>query len=461
MKILKQWKDTQYKVENTLYEHRSGLKVLHTLNKATVETYLNVLLNQGQIVEKLLEIPQGTAHFLEHILAGNPNKVFKTKAAIDKFEFGTRKRPSIRSNAYTTKKSVAYWGLTNTKGERRLFKATHAIIDYPVENIAKYVDKEKQVILAERSERPKSDRDESYMLKKFLLNYHMPDYVGYVLGEYEDIKSIKADDLKKLLDTYSTNNCIISIQSPKRLNKTALKWIDKIATVHSKRIPFEFKYPKESFRNLYRLGTFNEKNNQGAKIMFMRFSPLEKKLDYHKHMLDYLSRRLISKVGFDELREKHGIIYSILTHRASYLTNEYTVDFHEIGCSTENLKKALEKYYSLITKDVYKFLNSKKGALWLENQISSYIYPRTIEYNYEYNSGISYDILNGFDIYDYEKAKDAVEKITIKQIEQYLKNEVENIPHHLWIVSPLEDKEVEKIVNGSKYHKRWNSTLPR
>ena len=91
--------DSLTKIKHTIYQFPNGIKFLHAKNPSSIEYVLTVIVKAGSSLENINNVPHGTAHFLEHIISGNPNKLLKSKFEIDEFESGSRDDPEIYTNA--------------------------------------------------------------------------------------------------------------------------------------------------------------------------------------------------------------------------------------------------------------------------------------------------------------------------------------------------------------------------
>ena len=106
MKKLQEFTDSLTKIKHSIYEFENGIQFLHAQNPSSIDYVLTVIVRAGSSFETIANVPHGTAHFLEHILSGNPNKLLKSKFEIDEFESGNKDEPEIYTNASTYQKYI-------------------------------------------------------------------------------------------------------------------------------------------------------------------------------------------------------------------------------------------------------------------------------------------------------------------------------------------------------------------
>lgn len=158
MKLKYKFKNKYHNITYKVYETENGIKVLHLDNPATVEFDFSILFKAGTSFEEKENVPHGTAHFLEHMLL-NPNKTFKTKEEINKFEQGNKTRPAVNTNANTTRKNIYITSNSNQKGYMRSLERVESILEFPKRKFALQMEKERGIILAEKSRKLKKEKD--------------------------------------------------------------------------------------------------------------------------------------------------------------------------------------------------------------------------------------------------------------------------------------------------------------
>lgn len=455
MKILKQWADKKHRIDNRLYELPSGVKFLHSINPATVDVNLFLLYRAGSYFDTIVDASDGTSHFLEHILALKPNSRFKSREEMDRFDFGDKDNPEIVINGYTSKRHLSFYGDSSEKGLDRIVTRLKALVDYPVENFKKFIEEERNIIIAERSQYPKLSRDASQQYKSFLLGDRLPEFKGSVLGEVDDISSISSKDLetffKKLV---MKDNMIVSLQS-RDMDGIEKKLLD-LDSVLDKKSDGVIENKHEDFENFYDIGYFEEKNQQGIFVSFNYYRKKSKAVDYQDEVLLDLLGMLLWKVGFDVLRDKHGLIYNFKTFTRSTFTFDYEVMGFKFGSELDNFEEALEKSYDVIFEECERFLKSDQGRRWFESAVSGYVFPRTQKYSPMYAQVRAAEIIEGREIYIFENAVETAQQVKVEDLLEYLKSTLQTEPPHIWAVSPHKEDKIVKTIKDSSFDDRWS-----
>ena len=196
MEKLYTFTDSLTKIHHTIYQLDNGIKILHAKSPSSIEYVITVIVKAGSVFENINNVPHGTAHFLEHIVTGNPNKLLKSKFEIDEFESGTKEDPEIYSNAFTSAKYIHFYSYGNEDGLKRINQRIKSIVDYPLENIPKYIEKERKVILAEQSHMNKEEFDRNLQFSKFIYNNQNNGFTHPLIGRKEDIKTITTQNIE-------------------------------------------------------------------------------------------------------------------------------------------------------------------------------------------------------------------------------------------------------------------------
>jgi len=200
---------------------------------------------------------------------------------------------------------------------------------------------------------------------------------------------------------------------------------------------------------------FSDKKENGISIYFEYFYELEKKIDYKDRVVSFLTARLLNWLSHNILREKKGLIYSFSIAKNNVYSFKYYT--YEYGFTTEKEKfiNTLEEYYNLLYDTTFKFLKSKKGKEWFEDAISTYVFPKTASYDSALAEEIAIDLLEDRELFNYNLAVNKAKKITIKDIEEFLKTQLD-IPPHVWIEGNIEKKKAKDILRNSSFGKRFN-----
>lgn len=454
MKLISQFSNKYNNITYKRYELSNGIQLLHLDNPATIDFDFALIFKAGTSFEIGEEVPKGTAHFLEHMLL-NPNSTFKTKEEVDRFEQGTKERPAIYSNGYTTRKNIFFTCHSNEQGYMRVLERLESILEFPKKKFSNMLEKEKGIILAERSRKSKKEKDGSLMSLEFLFKDIQDEFAYDVLGELEDIKNIRIDDLEKFFkNRFVTGNCVLTIQSNGELSKSIENKIEEI----SKRIPAGNmnKHREVILENKWRVGTFVESKANGISVDFIYFDKKQSKIDYKQYGIEYVTGRLMDWLAFDILREKMSLIYDFSVYRVANLSYDYDLSGFRFTTEKEKTPKMLEELHTLLFKTTFTFLKSKRGKEWFDDVISTYVFPRTTKFNEELAEGAATPLLEDGEIFNSNTAVREAKKITIQDIKENLTKRL-NIPPHIWVESDISKKEMSKIIEESPFAKRFNA----
>jgi predicted Zn-dependent peptidase len=453
MKKIHSFTESLTKVKHTTYELENGVKLFHAIYPSSIEYVLTVIIRAGSSFENMNNVPYGTAHFLEHILAGNPNRYFKSKFDIDKFESGTKQDPEIFSNASTSKKYMYFYSYGNEKGSERINKRVISMLDYPPENIDKYIEKERNIILAEQSHDNKSEYDKYLQYSKFLYEGEENGFTHNEIGEPKDIKSITSENIKSFFkNQFKTENVLITVQSGKKLSKKDIKQIEELSKIFKS--DGKKKYPKENLNSNKRIYHFKDNQVEGVSLSLLFPLDVDKNIDYHQRVLEHLSGSLIRKLSHDYLREKLGLIYS------SYVSSNLELGFnrrilgYEVIMRPSNYSELLKNLYKMIEIEMYKFLDRKEGRVWFESTVSNFIFPRNNPYRSNYAQRKALPILDNGEVMELDKAVKEVLKINIDDVKKYQKKFFSN-SILFWIESDTDGKVLVDELKRSKLYNRF------
>ncbi|MCK9368526.1 insulinase family protein [Candidatus Dojkabacteria bacterium] len=459
MKLIKKWRDTVCDVENFLYKNDLGLKVVHTLNKNSKDTVIDVVVKSGTYFEKMTNTPNGTAHFLEHMLC-KPNHIFKTQKAIDNFENGTIKTPKLITNASTTFKFQFFYGFCNSQGEDKLMKRILSMVCYPTRLFQKHIEKERKIIISELQNKKKPINDSYLQHTKFSLQNGFYTNTFSLIGETEEnIKKISTKDLIKYYNScFNIPNIIITIQSPKKISQMMQKYIDKIALHFHKNENNITRIKPEKLYNECKIQVFHDSQLQGSTLYFDYFRkivPSNITYPYKEYLLSVFSLGLLRYVCSDILREKKGYIYGIGTSTINHLTWYNSVESVDLTLKVNLVTAAIDMFYEVIKNKANRFLDSKNGKRWFEGKISTFIYLNTEPYDKDYAEELGIRQLINKGVYDFEKAKKIGMKIKIGDLKDFFSERFVDIPPRIWVESPEDEKTILKEINNSKLVKRW------
>ncbi len=450
MKLIKKYKNKYNNITYCLYELNCGIKLVHLQNPATIDFDFAVIHKAGTIYENQEKVPHGTAHFLEHILF-RPNSTFKTEEEIHKYEDGSQKRPAIYINGRTGKKFLYLTGHSNEAGTLRVLERVRSLIEFPFEKFKENFETEKGIVLAERSREEKSEKDKNIQFARYLFDEILPEVCYPVLGELEDINSITLDILQKYFDTrFVRENVLFTVQSKKTLTGKEVESLEAIGNLY----PIKESSPFKTYelRNALQYGLFYDERMNGNALYLIYIRKDHNGFDYEEESISSLLTSLIRKVGEEILRDKMGLVYT--TNVSTY--TEYTFNYliREIGFKTESTKveTLLEALDTFLFHDLENFLNSSRGSDWFQHVLSTFLYPHTIQFNYELAENIGNIYFDKEDIYDVNRYRKAVVKISKKDLIKEIRL-LQQTPPHIWVES---NKEVEKIVKNSSFWKRYS-----
>jgi predicted Zn-dependent peptidase len=454
MKKLQTFTDTLTKITHTTYKLDNGIKIFHAKNPSSIEYVLTVAIRAGSAFENINKVPHGTAHFLEHIISGNPNKIFKSKFEIDEFESGTKEDPEVHSNASTSKKYIYIYAYGNEEGSRRINKRVQSIINYPTKNIKKYIEKERDIILAEQSHMNKNEFNKYLHFSKFIYNETTNGFTHTIIGDKKDIKKINTKDIIKYLEKqFTPENILISVQSGRDLTPQEMKDIQSIGETFKQPIKEKI-YPKAQINKQKRIHHFKDNQIEGVSLALLFPLKQTKLLDYKSETLEYLLRSLIRKISHDYLREKLGLIYS------AQISNNYSLSFnnrivgYQLVMQPSNFSKVLKAVEKMIGKKIKSFLKSKQGEIWFESAISAYIFPRNIPYKTNYAERKGLPLIEDAEVLQLDKAVQAALKIDIDDVIVFVQDFFKKEPL-FWLESDSEGNEFVDTLKQSKLYNRF------
>lgn len=454
MKCIKQWVDTRFNITNYLYETLNGVKLISAVNPITTDVSVSAAFRAGSCFESLVGVPSGTAHFLEHFF-DNPNRIFKTRKAIDEFEYGDKNKPTLNVNAATSKKYIYLYGYSNELGFDRLLARLRSMILYPKKLFVQHIEEERKIILAEMMEDSKPEKDRTLSYDTFLLDKQLPEFVHRIIGSYEDVKNMKISDLTKYYDAMiGDKHLVFSCQTRKRLAENELSWFEEVA-LSLPALKKKMDPPKENLRNFHDFCYFQDEREEGVFFSVGYVRRLPCKIDYKNSVLFIVSGDLLNKLSYDILREKKGLIYGfdLFTKRSiafSHLVSGFS-------CNVEKSKaaQALDALDDLLYRQSLKFLDSEAVQKWFESTISNFVFPHTCSYDPEYAEYRSTEVYEGREMYLYAKSVEVAKKLTREELVAYVKKELILKPPHIWVSASEAKDPMEKMLRASKLAKRW------
>ena len=455
MKLIQEWSDGRYLSKNSIYQLKNGVKLIVVKKRGTKDFVIEACFAAGAYFEEDINVPSGTAHFLEHMMT-NPNGKFKNEDEMDKFKFGNRSKPSIYSNAWTSQKHMAFFAYGHNKATSRILEFLKANLDYPIERFGEFVERERGIIQAELQRNYRKEaKDDALASARYL---HEPLYKPFgrrVIGTKESISSISLEDLELYYKSLLTqDNLVLAIQTSKDLTRPQLELIESIG----QRLPKNKKQIEVPFatddNSEARIKHFQKDDAEGVFLSFSYFIPT--RLDQVPHIEfipNYFMRSLIGYLGFKIFREKLGLVYSMDHFRSYPLWFNYQYGF-KLSFNKDVYPKVLDRLYEFIDKDLEEYLKSEDGKNWLESEISDYIFLRNVNYDGDYAQNLALDEVfkDREYIQTWEEAVEHAKSITterlIEEVQKWKK-----LKPKIWSVTEYKDEEIYDIFKESKLYK--------
>jgi len=447
LRLIESWEDIVYGATNKLYQYENGVRLLHTLKPRSREFFSGVAVKGGSYFEKQLKVPEGTAHFVEHLIC-RPNKFLKDKEAYDKYCFGDRHHAKIYRNASTSFQMIFFYAESHRNAAERLTDLNFFRMDYPEERLSEFLEKERQIILAEHSEYLKEGRSKGLQFSKFIMKKEYPDYARRIIGTAKSIKEITLEDIKKyMLGIFTADNVILTVQSGSELSEDVLKNLEKTASL-MREVKSSLKINHAEMKNRLRFDYFQDPDMQGINVNFIYIIPrVRSKVpspeEYRFNILLRLVEALIYYIGFEKLREEKSLVYSLGTF-SDPLNWHWQEDGYYLNCELSKLEQAVEEMQKVVNKGLIPFLKNGRGEAWLGNEISSYIFRGNQAYESDYPDGIAGRILReGYPyLWDHKVATEIAKKILVKDVISFVEENLYSMKPHVWVVSPLKESVV-------------------
>ncbi len=355
--------------------------------------------------DKMVKVPAGVAHFLEH-------KVFEQKDGIDPFTYFSERGANANANTSQHKTTYLFSGHSNIEDN------INFLLDYVGEPYFtdENVEKEKGIIISECE----MYKDKSYhrCYEKMLENTFQIDPVRIpVIGTVESIKSITKEDLYTCYNTFYhpanmfmvvTGNVdpkhIISVVKENQKNK---KYIDfKPVTIKKYDEPKTVLKQKDSFN----MDITIPKIMIGYKIAFKDFNMDLRTLKDNLIMifeLNFGETSLLNERLVNQKIVNGGIGYDNVS------TDDYMLITLSAECMDCNLfEKEIEKQINNLTVSEEEFMRKKKSAIGNIVALSNDVYLMN---NKIVNNVIKYNEVK-YDDYEY------IKNSSFKDLEYVLNN---------------------------------------
>lgn len=447
MKLISQFTNKYNNIVYSIYELKNGIKLVHLQNPTDIDFNFSITVRAGSVYELKEGVPVGTSHFLEHMLF-NPNSYYETKQSINRFEEGSKDMPKISINATTTKKNIYFSGGSNSKAKFKVIERVANLIDFPSKKFSNYIEKDRAVILAERSRRPKRGKDPNIAYQKFISGKEVGEFTNSILGESEDIQKICVNDLFKYFSSrFTTGNVIFSIQEKNKLDEKTENLLEEISQRFKKGEGDNFR--KYKLENSLEFGAFKDDTANGVFVSFNYFSEQEDKINYREDVINDIAFNIIRKWGFDNLREKKGLVYEFKTFYLNGMSYYHCINGIKFVTEDSKLEEMIKSFKKMIEIDIFKYLKTKSGRASFEDVLSTFIYPRNKGYDEWLAEDCTSTLFESGEIFDENKYIEEGKKVELEDIVNFLKKQF-STPPHIWIESAHEE---EKIIERVK--KYW------
>lgn len=214
----------------------------------------------------------------------------------------------------------------------------------------------------------------------------------------------------------------------------------------------------EGLENRNAFGYFeDDKLKDGVRVELSQFFQMEfgdTVSDAHSEALRklVLLGRAINYLGFLEIREKHGLVYSLGTFIDSLTPGWYNTGLY-FDCEKGKVHETLKRVDELLSVTLPAFLKSQKAKVWLADTISSYVFPTNINYNPDYAKGKARDIFYKIGIvYGTRNLIRIFKSITVKDLQDFYEELIKDAKWKLWITSPYKKTEITDLIKDTQIY---------
>ena len=365
-------KITIKKINEDIYYEKleNGLDVYLYVNKNIHNNYVTFTTKYGSIYNeftdnegKMIKVPKGIAHFLEH-------KVFALENDPQPEEYYGKY--GCLTNAYTTFKNTTYL----FSGTNNLFDNVAYLLDF-VQSIYltdENVESEKGIITQEIN--MCNDRPSDILYDKIRANtIKVNPFKDSIIGKVSDIKSINRELLLKCYNRfYHPSNMFLVVTGNFDKDKMlevikenqSKKEFDKIHEYKVKEYDEPDKVVKD--KEIVKCNTNIPKMAYSIKISKDKFDIDKRKLSIYMFIIFNLLFGDTSK--FDEECKKDGIITNTLYYNILDIDSHYIVSLINTGDKYEELIKRIDNEFKNIDFDEREIERKKK--VLISNEVFSY-----------------------------------------------------------------------------------------
>lgn len=456
--LIDKWFDAASQVQNYIYKFENGLPIVISTTPIVTTSYIDIGLLGGYRYELLLDVPVGTAHFLEHVLVGNPNQLLRTPEQVRRYRMGSKVRPGVARNGSTSVRYMRLLANTHQRFTPRAIKFIKSWLEQNETYMGKALEKERQIILSEEARELRPEKDEGYQMRKFVNAGIFPEFNERLIGTQETIKAIQLEDLVKMKKAMlHADQAVLCFHAPRLPNKEEWKDLANLAAQFSPesggfKPPLD---PQQKFK--YQFGHFHNERKQDVHFSMNFPIPYIIDNDYYKKLCQRWARALIAHVGYEYVREEKHLVYEF--NFTSSMAN-YFNEFSGIRFSgpADKFTQILEAVHEVIFTRCREYLFSTEGQQWLNSKISNYVFPGNLSVNedYAYEVGIAYLLGRAYD-FDNRAANRAARKVTREAIWNALE-ELISKPPLVWTASNNKYAEVIAAWQDSKLHSHFSKS---
>lgn len=459
-KLIQKHYEPEDKSTRRIYQYPSGLKLVHYLLPGMTELSASITVKAGKFYENQAGVPQGTAHFLEHILGETPNSRLKTKDAAEIYKAGTKRKSWIAENASTSIQYAKYYGFAPAKGGERLLNFLNWEMEQRPDRFNEVIEQQRSIILNEMRRRPPEDKDAGLIATRFITENQFPDQVERVIGTEESIKAITVEDIKKFYSqAYTTSRAVVCVQSGEQISSEQWKIINELAgKLDRKDIANLQDEPKVAFKNSLKYFHFTEEkvNNTNISIIY-RFVDHRNTHEYEAAKQIRFSMQLIRYLIYKVLREELGIVYSVDQFNYYPISNVYVIGF-KLSFAQHELTHVLDQIHNIFNVRLKEFAQTKRAKAWLNDVISTTIFPSQPPYNRSAVDDIAQNLLTGFETFSRPRdSKKAVAGIKMENLVACANYMWENYPPLIWLDSNTDGEKIIAELKQSQIYKHWEN----
>ena len=365
-------KITINKINEDIYYEKldNGLDVYFYINKHNHSNYVTFTTKYGSVYNefldedgKMIEVPNGIAHFLEH-------KVFVQKENPQPEEY----YGSVGAicNAYTTFKNTSYL----FSGTKKIYDNVNYLLDF-VQDLyltEENVESEKGIITQEIN--MCNDRPSDILYDKIRLNtIKVNPFRESIIGTVKEVNSITKELLEKCYKMfYHPSNMFLVVTGDFDKDKMlkvikdnqAKKDFGKVKKVKVK----EYKEPDKIVKER----EFVKCNTNVPKVAYSLKIPVDI-IDIDRRKISIYMFILFNMLfgdtsSFDERMKKEGIITNTIYYNVLNIDTHFIVSLINTGDKYEKLIREIDKELKNIKLDENEFIRKKK--VLISNEIFSY-----------------------------------------------------------------------------------------